>query len=100
MMKPKAGFERVYEVLMARKENLDDEKEIAIAEAVEKINKDFAEAEEELFNVLASIPMIEEADEEIKAEVEAEAEDEDAGEDLLVEEQPSEEVVNEEVVEG
>ena len=93
MMKPKAGFEGLYAELLAKKDGLNERKEVAKAEAIAKVEQDFVAEEEDIMNVLLAIPMVEEP-EEAKAEVE------DAGEDLLVEEQPSEEVVNEEVVEG
>lgn len=94
MMKPKAGFEGLYAELLAKKDGLNERKEVAKAEAIAKVEQDFVAEEEDIMNVILAIPMVEEP------EAEAEAEVEDAGEDLLVEEQPSEEVVNEEVVEG
>lgn len=81
VVRPEEGFEAIYDELLAKREGLDAEKEIAKAEALAKVEEAFAGRQEKIQKAIDAISVVE--------EVEVEDEDE------LVEEAASEEVMGE-----
>ena len=78
VVKPEVGFEAIYEELVAKKESLLADKEIAKAEAIAKVEQDFAAREDKITKVLETISVVEEVeveDETAEETIECNAED-------------------------
>ena len=104
VVRPEEGFEAIYNELVAKRDALLEDKELAKAEAIEKVERDFAAREDKIAKVLETISVIEEVeveDETAEETVENDAEDieenEDDAEDIAEE---TSETLEEEVVEG
>ena len=79
VVRPEEGFEAIYDELVAKREGLDAEKEIAKAEALAKVEEAFAGRQEKIQKAIDAISVVEEVE----------------VEDELVEEAASEEVMGE-----
>ena len=71
----KIGFEKEAELLLKKKEDLENEKNLAIEEAIKKVNEEFAERGEIIVSILNLITVdIETPDVEVAEEAELEPE--------------------------
>lgn len=72
VVRARAGWESVYELLLAKKENLDADKERAKEEAIAQVEARFAEETENLNKALVAATVVEEVPDEEDGEAEAE----------------------------
>ena len=89
VVRPVKGFEAIYAELESMREHLEADKEIAKAEALAKVDNDFAERESKIADAIGVVSVVEEVEvpeeneaEDGIAEEGEEVEGETAGEDV------------------
>ena len=94
VVRPEEGFEAIYAELVAKRDALLEDKEIAKMEALEKVERDFAAREDKIAKVLETISVVEEVEELVEDETAEETVENDA-EDIEENECDAEDIAEE-----